>query len=132
MQARRHSHQHAAGTPISGTFSGATQVAQPQTNGAYVPGGRSSPMNPFANPSLSQKVAPSPLGSRHVSLSPQQNKFSGGSLDQPQRQGSLPQELNGNHPAIGTSDIQGPLQKSANEAIVTAMSDQSLPISGRI
>lgn len=132
MQARRHSHQHAAGTPISGTFSGASQVAQPQTNGAHVSGGRNSPMNPFANPSLSQKVAPSQLGSRHVSLSPQQIKFSGGHMDQPRRQESLPRELNGNHAAIGTSDLQGSPQKPATEAIVAAMSDQSLPVSGRI
>jgi hypothetical protein len=32
-------------------------------------------MNPFTNPSLSQKMAPSPLGSRQPSLSPQQSRI---------------------------------------------------------
>lgn len=68
---RRHSHQQASSGPIAGTFGQSAPAVSSHTNGAYN-GGRTSPLNPFANITHAQKVAPSPLGSRHAS--PQQSR----------------------------------------------------------
>ena len=69
-QPRRHSQQHNGG-PISGTFSSSSSALQ-HTNG--VPPGRVSPLNPFTNSTHSHTIAPSPLGSRQTSLSPQHTR----------------------------------------------------------
>jgi hypothetical protein len=66
---RRHS-QHGSGGPISGTFSNSSSLLQ-HTNGPSMSGGRISPHNLFANINHSHTNAPSPLGSRQASLSPQ-------------------------------------------------------------
>jgi hypothetical protein len=127
-QARRPSHQHAIGAPIAGTFSGTTQS---QTNGTYLPGGRVSPMNPFNNGSILQKVAPSPLGSRQTSLSPQQSKLPASLL---QRQESLPDY------AVGISPIQisgnspenpGVSPDFSSETGVPVDRDHSLAVNGQ-
>lgn len=91
-QARRHSHQHNG--PIVGTFTNNVSGSQ-QSNGSIAPGGRVSPMNPFANPSLSQKLAPSPLGSRQPSLSPQQNRLQSGTTEPQPRHDALLESLLG-------------------------------------
>ena len=72
-QPRRHS-QHASGGPISGTFSNSSSSLQQHTNGLTMSGGRISPHNPFTNNNHSHTIAPSPLGSRQASLSPQQSR----------------------------------------------------------
>ncbi|TVY68800.1 Transcriptional regulatory protein dep1 [Lachnellula suecica] len=73
MQAqRRHSHQQGSGVPIAGTFSNTSSSLLQQSKG--VPGGRISPHNPFGNSNHSHTIAPSPLGSRQTSLSPQQSR----------------------------------------------------------
>lgn len=54
-----HGHRHAG--PISGTFSNNSALSQN-------PNGRVSPLNPFTN---THTIAPSPLGSRQTSESPQ-------------------------------------------------------------
>jgi hypothetical protein len=68
--ARRHS-QHSV--PVSGTFSSSNSFHH--SNGVSIPGGRISPHNPFGNSTHSHTIAPSPLGSRQPSLSPQQNNL---------------------------------------------------------
>ncbi|KAH8593628.1 Sds3-like-domain-containing protein [Bisporella sp. PMI_857] len=71
-QPRRHSHQQALGAgPVSGTFSSSSIH---QTNGHSIPTGRVSPHNPFSSSAHPHPIAPSPLGSRQPSLSPQQNR----------------------------------------------------------
>jgi hypothetical protein len=79
-----HVKEHTVVGPVSGIFQGAS-VVQPRTNGPHVPGGRISPLNPFTNSSFAQKIAPSPLGSRGTSLSPQQSRPPSSFLDQQQR-----------------------------------------------
>ena len=69
---RRHS-QHGSGGPISGTFSNSSSSLLQHTNGLSMSGGRISPHNPFTN-NHSHTIAPSPLGSRQASLSPQQSR----------------------------------------------------------
>jgi hypothetical protein len=66
---RRHSPH---GVPISGTFTSSSSFHT--SNGVSVSGGRISPHNPFTNSTHSHTIAPSPLGSRQTSLSPQQNR----------------------------------------------------------
>lgn len=70
-QQRRHSHQHGTG-PISGTFSSSSSMLQ-NSNGVSMSGGRISPHNPHNPFTNSHTIAPSPLGSRHPSLSPRQS-----------------------------------------------------------
>ncbi|TVY48134.1 Transcriptional regulatory protein [Lachnellula occidentalis] len=75
MQAqRRHSHQQGSGAPISGTFSSTSSSLLQQSKGLSMSGGRISPHNPFGNSNHSHTIAPSPLGSRQPSLSPQQSR----------------------------------------------------------
>jgi hypothetical protein len=79
---RRHSHHHATGAPVSGTFSSTSPALQSNSNGSHLSGGgRISPLNPFTNTAHSQKVAPSPLGSRQPSLSPQHSRPQGPAVD---------------------------------------------------
>lgn len=133
-QARRHSHQHAVGTPISGTFSGTTPLAQAHTNGLYMSGGRNSPMNPFANPSFSHKAAPSPLGSRHPSMSPQQSKLQSAYPDQSQRQDNQQDDLVGgpNHNLFATkTDALKESRRLSNEGIVRPEIDRTVRIKGQ-
>jgi len=82
-QPRRHSHQQAGGLPISGTFSGINSISQISSHN-FVPGGGGGrpPINAFSAPSLAQKMAPSPLGSRQPSMSPQQSRQAGVSGEQ--------------------------------------------------
>lgn len=98
---RRHSHQQAS-LPISGTFSNSSSAMKQHPNGISM-AGRISPHNPFGNSNHSHTIAPSPLGSRQPSLSPQQNRHPPSILEE---QHSLAQvqdvpESNGNqHPPI--------------------------------
>ena len=73
VQPRRHSHQHNSGGPISGTFSNTPSLLH-HSNGVTMSGGRISPHNPLLG-NNSHTMAPSPLGSRQTSLSPQQNRI---------------------------------------------------------
>ena len=102
VQPRRHSHQHGSGVPISGTFSNASSSMLHHTNGVTMSGGRISPhnQNPFGNSSLSHTIAPSPLGSRQTSLSPQQNRLPPSLPEQPPKS-------NGNQhsPPIAMSEL---------------------------
>jgi hypothetical protein len=127
-QVRRHSHQLALGTPIAGTFSGATQS---QKNGTYLPGERISPINPFNNASMSQKVVPSPLGSRQTSLSPQQSKLPASLL---QRQESLQDYAVGgssNQIPANSPEIPGALPDFSNETAVSVDRDHAVMVNGR-
>lgn len=75
VQPRRHSHQHGSSVPISGTFPPTpAALLHHSSNGASMSGGRISPHNPFGNSNHVHSIAPSPLGSRQTSLSPQQNR----------------------------------------------------------
>lgn len=75
VQPRRHSHQHGSSVPISGTFPPTpATLLQHSSNGVSMSGGRISPHNPFGNSNHAHTIAPSPLGSRQASLSPQQNR----------------------------------------------------------
>ena len=76
VQPRRHSSQHGSGGPISGTFSNSASLLHHTSNGITMTGGRVSPhnQNPFGNSTHSHAIAPSPLGSRQTSISPQQNR----------------------------------------------------------
>ena len=69
-QPRRYS-QHGSGGPISGTFSNSSSSILQHTNGLTTTGGRISPHNPFTSNNHTHTIAPSPLGSRQASLSPQ-------------------------------------------------------------
>jgi len=127
-QARRHSHQHALGTPIAGTFSGTTQS---QMNGTYLPAGRISPVNPFNTASMMQKVAPSPLGSRQTSLSPQQSKHPVSLL---QRQESLQDYAVGgssNQIPANSPETPGVLPDFSNETSAPVDRDHSVAVNGR-
>lgn len=84
-QPRRHSHQLGSGAPISGTFQATSSSLSQHSNG--LSGGRISPHNPFSNSTHSHTVAPSPLGSRQPSLSPQQNRQPLGLSDGPKQNG---------------------------------------------
>jgi hypothetical protein len=88
-------------------------------------------MNPFNNGSILQKVAPSPLGSRQTSLSPQQSKLPASLL---QRQESLPDY------AVGISPIQisgnspenpGVSPDFSSETGVPVDRDHSLAVNGQ-
>ncbi|RDW60217.1 hypothetical protein BP5796_11823 [Coleophoma crateriformis] len=70
VQPRRHSTQH--GGPVSGTFSTNNSSQLQHSVGGPATGGRISPHNPFTS-AHSHTIAPSPLGSRQPSLSPQQS-----------------------------------------------------------
>ncbi|KAG0647857.1 hypothetical protein D0Z07_5729 [Hyphodiscus hymeniophilus] len=94
-QPRRHS-QHGSGGPISGTFSNSSSSLPQHTNGLSMSGGRISPHNPFASSNYSHTIAPSPLGSRQTSLSPQPNRPSQTLPVQQHGQPSVEVKPNGN------------------------------------
>jgi hypothetical protein len=133
-QVRRPSHQHSTGTPISGTFSASMHSTQPLVNGAYMSGGRISPMNPSASSSLSQKPAPSPLGSRQTSVSPQQTKTHPGHSDHVQRQESLHDYSIGganSHSVASIPESQGIRQEFSGEAGGRVERSQPISVNGR-
>jgi hypothetical protein len=128
-QARRHSYQHSLGTPIAGTFSGAAQL---QMNGTYLPAGRISPVNTFNNASMTQKVAPSPFGSRQTSLSPQQSKLSAGLM---QRQESLQDYAVGgssNQIPANSPETLGVSPDFSKETGASVNRDHSVAVNGRL
>ncbi|KAL2070685.1 hypothetical protein VTL71DRAFT_13711 [Oculimacula yallundae] len=103
-QPRRNSHQPGSGLPISGTFSNSSSLLH-HSNGVH--GGRISPHNPFANSNHNHTIAPSPLGSRQPSLSPQQNRHPPALPEQQngQNQGSEPPKGSVNQQAsVGLSE----------------------------
>jgi hypothetical protein len=129
-----HVKEHIAVGPVSGIFQGAS-VAQPRTNGSHVSGGRISPLNPFNNSSLAQKIVPSPLGSRTTSLSPQQSRPPSSFHDQQQRhENSQDFATSGaiNH-FVGSrpSNHKEPSNGFAYTAPATAEREQNAPIAGR-
>ncbi|KAF4634021.1 hypothetical protein G7Y89_g4092 [Cudoniella acicularis] len=71
---RRHSHQHGTGVPISGTFSNSSPSLLQHSKSLTMSGGQISPHNPFGSSTHSHTIAPSPLGSRQTSLSPQMSR----------------------------------------------------------
>lgn len=93
VQPRRNSHQHGSGLPISGTFSNSSSSLH-HSNG--LSGGRISPHNPFVNSNHSHIIAPSPLGSRQTSLSPQQNRHPPALPDQQHGQSQAPEPSKSN------------------------------------
>ncbi|KAH8674744.1 Sds3-like-domain-containing protein [Tricladium varicosporioides] len=73
-QQRRHSHQQVTTVPISGTFSNSPSSMLQHSKNITMSGGRTSPHNPFGTSTHSHTIAPSPLGSRQTSLSPQMSR----------------------------------------------------------
>jgi len=105
VQPRRNSHQHGSGLPVSGTFSNSSSLLQ-HSNG--LSGGRISPHNPFANSNQSHAIAPSPLGSRQTSLSPQQNRHPSVLPDQQHGQphvAEAPKNVVIQQSPVGSSDV---------------------------
>ncbi|KAI9746121.1 MAG: hypothetical protein M1818_000802 [Claussenomyces sp. TS43310] len=94
-KARRPSHQHLSGMPLSGTFSAANPATGPSNGSSiYMSGGRISPLNPFSNAGQSQKIAAPSSDNRQNSISPQQTRDSTGYDDQqrPERPADISQE----------------------------------------
>jgi hypothetical protein len=100
-------------------------------NGTYLPAGRISPVNPFNNASMMQKVAPSPLGSRQTSLSPQQSKHPASLL---QRQESLQDYAVGgssNQIPANSPETPGVSPDFSNGTSAPVDRDHSVAVNGR-
>lgn len=77
-QHRRHSHQHASGLPVSGSFSGHNPIPQPPNNHLARGGNIKPPVAAFATQSIPRKMRRSPLlGNRQATISPQQHRPAG-------------------------------------------------------
>ncbi|CZS89358.1 related to DEP1 protein, regulator of phospholipid metabolism [Rhynchosporium agropyri] len=124
VQPRRNSHQHGSGLPISGTFSNSSSLLH-HSNG--VSGGRISPHNPFVNSNHSHTIAPSPLGSRQPSLSPQQNRHPPALRDQQNGQNHAPDPSKNNvnqQPSVGLSEAPSDFPHEARREQVAAMASR--------
>ncbi|KAH6723349.1 Sds3-like-domain-containing protein [Leptodontidium sp. MPI-SDFR-AT-0119] len=121
-QPRRNSHQHGPALPISGTFSNSPSLLH-HSNG--LSGGRISPHNPFANSTHTHTIAPSPLGSRQTSLSPQQNRHPPALPDQQHGQSQTPDppksNVNQQSPPVGLSEIPRDFPHEVRREQATAM-----------
>lgn len=103
---RRHSHQLNSAGPVAGTFSNSSPSLLQQSKGISLSSGRISPHNPFGNSNHSHTIAPSPLGSRQTSLSPQLNRPPPVPDQQSASNGIEGPKTNGNqHPPEGYPDI---------------------------
>ncbi len=88
-------------------------------------------MNPFNNASIMQKAAPSPLGSRQTSLSPQQSKLPPSLL---QRQESLKDYAVGgsNNQILAKSpELSGVSPDFSNEAGAPVDRDRAVVVNGQ-